>query len=241
MFVNLKDLMRNRNEARKREYAAAKNLQMVRNDKEASRREKYASMQRLHESQELANSFNKEKNKRSTKKEKLKTVVVGLSCAAVLTGIAFGIDQYKRQRRQPLVNSDYSNVSRDNDDEKYQEPVTEAVEEKVEDTKGSTSSKTKAKVKDEEKIETTYQSNGDVKNAKTEVKSEEKWEKQMSGTTSVFIPAKEILSNAWNLDAAVKMGNVEFDDTYLDIIAAAKIDISTDVDSVARKKYLKIF
>lgn len=73
-----------------------------------------------------------------------------------------------------------------------------------------------------------------------EVKSEEKWEKQMSGMTSVFIPAKEILSNAWNLDAAVKMGNVEFDDTYLDIIAAAKIDISTDVDSVARKKYLKI-
>ena len=73
-----------------------------------------------------------------------------------------------------------------------------------------------------------------------EVKSEEKWEKQMSGTTSVFIPAKEILSNAWNLDAAVKVGNVEFDDTYLDIIAAAKIDISTDVDSVARKKYLKI-
>ena len=73
-----------------------------------------------------------------------------------------------------------------------------------------------------------------------EVKSEEKWEKQMSGTTSVFIPAKEILSNAWNLDAAVKMGNVEFDDTYLEIIAAAKIDISTDVDSVARKKYLKI-
>lgn len=73
-----------------------------------------------------------------------------------------------------------------------------------------------------------------------EVKSEEKWEKQMSGTTSVFIPAKEILSNAWNLDAAVKMGNVEFDDTYLDIIAAAKIDISTDVDSIARKKYLKI-
>ena len=73
-----------------------------------------------------------------------------------------------------------------------------------------------------------------------EIKSEEKWEKEMSGVTSIFIPAKEILSNAWNLDAAVKMGNVEFDDTYLDIIAAAKIDISKDVDSVARKKYLKI-
>lgn len=69
---------------------------------------------------------------------------------------------------------------------------------------------------------------------------EEKWEKQMSDLTSVYIPAKEILSNAWNLDAAVKMGNVEFDDTYLDIIAAAKIDISRGVDSTVRKKYLNI-
>jgi len=62
----------------------------------------------------------------------------------------------------------------------------------------------------------------------------------MSDLTSVFIPAKEILSNAWNLDAAVKMGNVEFDDTYLDIIAAAKIDISRGVNSTVRKKYLDI-
>lgn len=62
----------------------------------------------------------------------------------------------------------------------------------------------------------------------------------MSDLSSVFIPAKEILSNAWNLDAAVKLGNVEFDDTYLDIIAAAKIDISRGVDSAARKKYLDI-
>ena len=36
------------------------------------------------------------------------------------------------------------------------------------------------------------------------------------------------------------MGNVEFDDTYLDVIAAAKIDISRGVDSAARKKYLDI-
>lgn len=73
-----------------------------------------------------------------------------------------------------------------------------------------------------------------------EIKTEEKWEKQMSDLSSVFIPAKEILSNAWNLDAAVKLGNVEFDDTYLDIIATAKIDISRGVDSAARKKYLDI-
>lgn len=73
-----------------------------------------------------------------------------------------------------------------------------------------------------------------------EIRTEEKWEKQMSHLSSVFIPAKEILSNAWNLDAAVKMGNVEFDDTYLDIIAAAKIDISRGNDSLVRKQYLDI-
>ena len=56
-----------------------------------------------------------------------------------------------------------------------------------------------------------------------EITTEEKWEKQMSDLTSVFIPAKEILSNAWNLDAAVKMGNVEFDDTYLDIMQLLKL------------------
>lgn len=72
-----------------------------------------------------------------------------------------------------------------------------------------------------------------------EVKLKEKWEKQMPDLTSVFIPAKEILSNAWNLEAAVKMGNVEFDDTYLDIIAAAKIDISRGADTTVRKKYLE--
>ena len=71
-----------------------------------------------------------------------------------------------------------------------------------------------------------------------QVKGKEKWEKQ--DLTSVFIPAKEILSNAWNLEAAVKMGNVEFDDTYLDIIAAAKIDISRGADSAERKRYLDI-
>ena len=79
-----------------------------------------------------------------------------------------------------------------------------------------------------------------TKKWEAEVKNEDKWERQMSDLTSVFIPAKEILSNAWNLNAAVKMGNVEFDDTYLDIIAAAKIDISRGVDSSSKKKYLDI-
>lgn len=48
------------------------------------------------------------------------------------------------------------------------------------------------------------------------------WGKHMSDLSSVFIPAKEILSNAWNLESA------------------AKIDISRGVDSAERKKYLNV-
>ncbi|MEF9960981.1 MAG: AAA family ATPase [Niameybacter sp.] len=72
------------------------------------------------------------------------------------------------------------------------------------------------------------------------IKGEEKWEKQMEDLTSTFIPAKEILSNAWNFEAAVDKNNVDFDDTYLDIITSAKIDISRGPDSSDRKKYLEI-
>ena len=71
-----------------------------------------------------------------------------------------------------------------------------------------------------------------------EVQNEIAWEKQNSGLESVFIPAKEILSNAYNLREAAAKGNVEFDDTYLDIIASARVDISSGNDSARRKKYL---
>lgn len=91
---------------------------------------------------------------------------------------------------------------------------------------------------DTAKIEMAFTNKTKKWNAK--LTGEEHWEKQMSELTSVFIPAKEILSNAWNLESAVKMGNVEFDDTYLDIIAAAKVDISKGVDSSERKKYLNL-
>lgn len=64
------------------------------------------------------------------------------------------------------------------------------------------------------------------------------WEKQMVDLSSVFIPAKEILSNAWNLSNAVRQGNVIFDDTYLDIIAAAEVNVSSGKDSKRKKKYL---
>lgn len=72
------------------------------------------------------------------------------------------------------------------------------------------------------------------------VVGEDKWEKQLGNLTSTFIPAKEILSNAWNLEAAVDKNNVDFDDTYVDIVTSAKIDISAGKDSIDRKKYLNI-
>lgn len=73
-----------------------------------------------------------------------------------------------------------------------------------------------------------------------EVRNEEKWEHQLSDLSSIFIPAKEILSNAYNLTEAVLKGNVDFDDTYLDIIASAKVNVSPGKDSSDRKKYLDI-
>lgn len=72
------------------------------------------------------------------------------------------------------------------------------------------------------------------------VSGEDKWEKQMGDLTSTFIPAKEILSNAWNLEAAVAKNNVDFDATYVDIIASAKVDISRGKDPASRRKYLEI-
>ncbi len=72
------------------------------------------------------------------------------------------------------------------------------------------------------------------------VTGEEAWEKQEGNTESTFIPAKEILSHSRNLPEAVMKGNVEFDDTYIDIIAAARINLSHGPDTSERKQYLKI-
>lgn len=58
--------------------------------------------------------------------------------------------------------------------------------------------------------------------------------------SSIFIPAKEILSHSYNLNAATEKNNVRFDDTYLDIINAAKINISAGRNSASKEAMLKI-
>lgn len=72
-----------------------------------------------------------------------------------------------------------------------------------------------------------------------EVKGEEVWEKAFHESSSIFIPAKEILSNSYNLTAAVEKDNVRFDDTYIDILNSAKIDISVGRNSTERDNRLK--
>ena len=67
----------------------------------------------------------------------------------------------------------------------------------------------------------------------------EGWEKAFKDNYSIFIPAKEILSHSYNLAAATSVGNVHFDDTYIDIINAAKIDITMGKNPVARSAMLK--
>lgn len=71
------------------------------------------------------------------------------------------------------------------------------------------------------------------------VKGEETWEREFKDVSSIFIPAKEILSNSYNLISAVEKNNVMFDDTYLDIINSAKIDVSVGRNSLERDKKLQ--
>ncbi len=67
---------------------------------------------------------------------------------------------------------------------------------------------------------------------------EVKWETTNSDLISTFIPAKEILSNANQFEAAYLKGVVDFDETYLDIVTTAKIDINRGPDRNSNKKYL---
>lgn len=71
-----------------------------------------------------------------------------------------------------------------------------------------------------------------------EISGEDGWERLFQDLTSTFIPAKEILSNAYNLNAAVEKNNVTFDDTYLDIVNSAKIDISVGKNANAKQLML---
>ncbi len=77
-----------------------------------------------------------------------------------------------------------------------------------------------------------------TKKWEAEVTGEENWEKDFKNISSIFIPAKEILSNSYNLAAAVERSNVKFDDTYIDIINSAKIDISVGRNSQERDEKL---
>lgn len=79
-----------------------------------------------------------------------------------------------------------------------------------------------------------------TKNWDAEVVGAQAWEKQLADLTSTFIPAKEILSNSKNLVNAINVGNVDFDDTYKDIISVASVDISRGPNNVQKRKYLQI-
>lgn len=72
-----------------------------------------------------------------------------------------------------------------------------------------------------------------------EVLGETSWENEFQGESGIFIPAKEILSNSYNLSAAVEKGNVLFDDTYIDILNSAKVDASLGRNEKNRSVMLK--
>lgn len=80
---------------------------------------------------------------------------------------------------------------------------------------------------------------GKTKKWDAEVTGEKGWEESFAQSNSIFISAKEILSHSYNLNAASEKNNVRFDDTYLDIINAAKIDISVGRNSATKDAMLK--
>lgn len=67
---------------------------------------------------------------------------------------------------------------------------------------------------------------------------ESNWEERNKGLISTYIPAKDILTNAYQFESAYVKNVIDFDETYLDIIAAAKIDVSKEKIPLKRKKYL---
>lgn len=80
---------------------------------------------------------------------------------------------------------------------------------------------------------------GRTKKWEADVKGEDGWETTFKSLSSIFIPAKEILSHSCNLNAAAEKNNVRFDDTYLDIINAAKVDVSTGRNTTSQEGLLK--
>jgi len=77
-----------------------------------------------------------------------------------------------------------------------------------------------------------------TKKWEAETLGETKWESTNSDLISTFIPAKEILSNSYKFEAAYLKNVIDFDETYLDIITAAKIDINHGPDTSTKKKFL---
>lgn len=61
-----------------------------------------------------------------------------------------------------------------------------------------------------------------------ETSEETGWEDENNDLISTFIPSKEILANAFQFEAAYLKRVIDFDETYLDIVTAAKIDIRKD-------------
>ncbi|GAE87323.1 ATP-binding protein [Acetivibrio straminisolvens JCM 21531] len=71
-----------------------------------------------------------------------------------------------------------------------------------------------------------------------DITGEERWENVNAELISTFIPAKEILENAYQFESAYHKEVIDFDETYLDIIASAKININRGPDTGTKKKYL---
>jgi energy-coupling factor transporter ATP-binding protein EcfA2 len=90
---------------------------------------------------------------------------------------------------------------------------------------------------DDTKITLTFDS---ISDAKQTTMGLDNWCVAFSSLLSTFIPAKEILAHSRNLLQAIDQGNVDFDDTYRDVISAASVKESGALDDGHIGRYLEI-
>lgn len=64
------------------------------------------------------------------------------------------------------------------------------------------------------------------------VTGEEEWQQTFAGSKSVFVPTREPLSWAYNVCAAAARENIRIDDTYLDAMTFAKVNVSSSSPNI---------
>ena len=79
-----------------------------------------------------------------------------------------------------------------------------------------------------------------TKKWEAKIENETLWEEENKNLISTYIPAKDILTNAYQFESAYLKNVIDFDETFLDIIATVKIDVTLNNENSNKEKYMKL-